>query len=521
MGQFAKFSFAFSRTALFFHETSIYSLSIGRYIYRLMTPDFPQFIKRLAPMGARSARQTVRKLRQATLGQIEDRLAPFLPATCLKNNPAKDHSRDRIYPLRRVFWCWLWQILQCNTACREVVRQAQMIFCLHGKSIDEGTSPYCQSRSKIPLVLLHKLVASSAQAARKLVPASTLLQGRPLKAIDGSSLRMADTQKNQQHFPQPHSQHPGAGFPVMKIVALFCVASGSLLACATGHRFQSEVSLAAQLFASLIRRDVLVSDRGFGSFVVAALLQILGVDLIARVSTRIRRIDFRKGRRLCSKDALFVWNKGKIRSPWMPLEQWLGLPQSLTIRVLRVRVSLPGLRVQTITLMTTLLDPKLYPAKEIAEAYRLRWRQEMCFDDLKTTLQMAHLKSKTPLMAQKELCMFLIAHNLLRSLMVQAATQAQIKIEQISFKGTLDAFRQCSQGMAQAKSKTKREALWQEFKRILAADSLPFRPGRREPKAVKRIIKYPKLNCHRRLYRDRLSRNKRRSLKLKKEKLLN
>jgi hypothetical protein len=484
-----------------------------------MTPDFPQFIKRLAPMGPRSAVQTVHKLRQATLGQIEERLAGFLPGLALQNHPAKDHSRNRIYSLHRVFWCWLWQILQCNTTCREVVRQVQMLFCLQGKTIDPGTSAYCQSRSKIPLALLRSFVTSSAQAACRLVPAWTLLQGKPLKAVDGSSLRAADTPKNQQAFPQPHSQHPGAGFPVMKMVALFCVASGSLLTCVTGNRFQSEISLAAQLFASLSRGDVLVSDRGFGSFVVAALLQSLGVDLIARVPTRVRNIDFRKGQRLASKDALFVWSKPKVRSPWMPLAQWLGLPQSLTVRVLRVRLSMPGVRVQTITLMTTLLDPKLYPAKEIAEAFRLRWRQEMCFDDLKTTLQMAQLKSQTPAMAQKELCMFLIGHNLIRCLMAQAAVQAGIKIEQISFKGTLDAFRQCSHGMAQAKSKAQRAALWEEFQRILAADSLPHRPGRREPRAVKRVNKYPKLNCQRHRFKDRKSRNRRRSLRLEKLKM--
>jgi hypothetical protein len=479
-----------------------------------MTPDFPQFIKRLAPMGPRSARQTVQKLRQATLSQIEQRLAAFLPASGLENNRAQTHSRERLYPLHRVFWCWLWQILQGNTACREVVRQVQTMFCLHGKSIDEGTSAYCQSRSKIPLALLRTFVTASAQAVQKTVPGANLLQQRPLKAIDGSSVRLADTPKNQQSFPQPHSQHPGAGFPTMKIVALFCVASGSLLACATGHRFQSDVSMAAQIFSSLVRGDVLVTDRGFGSFVVAALLHSLGIDLIARVPTRIRRIDFRQGHRLGSKDALFVWNKSKIRSPWMPLAQWLGLPLNLTVRVLQVRISVRHQRVQTLTLMTTLLDPKLYPAKEIAEAYRLRWRQEMCFDDLKTTLHMAHLKSKTPSMAQKELCLFLIAHNLLRCLILQAATQAQIPAEQISFKGTLDGFRQCSQGMAQAKSKANRQALWEEFKRTLAADTLPHRPDRREPRAVKRIIKYPKLNCHRRLFKDRMSRNRRRSLKL-------
>ena len=144
----------------------------------------------------------------------------------------------------------------------------------------------------------------------------------------------------------------------------------------------------------------------------------------------------------------------------------------------------------------------------------------MCFDDLKTVLHMAHLKSKTPQMAQKELCVFLITHNLLRCLMVQAAAQARIPVAQVSFKGTLDGFRQCSQGLAQAKSKTAREALWQEFKRTLAADIVPYRPDRREPRAVKRIIKYPKLNCPRSLFKDRMSRNRRRSRKLANAKLL-
>jgi hypothetical protein len=466
-------------------------------------------------MGSRSARPTVQQLRQATLSQIEQRLAPFLPGFGLKQNAAQHHSRERIYPLHRVFWCWLWQILQCNTAGREVVRQVQMLFCLQGKAIDSGTSAYCQSRSKIPLALLRKFVAGTAQRACKLAPALPLLQGKPVKAVDGSSLRMADTRTNQQHFPQPHSQKPGAGFPIMKIVALFCAASGSLLGCATGNRFRSEASLAAELFSSLIRGDVLVTDRGFGNFVMAALLQSRGVDVIARVPTRVRRIDFRQGRRLNSRDALFVWKKKKTPSPWMPRAQWLGLPETLTVRVLQVRLSGPGLRVQTLTLMTTLLDPKLYPAKEIAEAFRLRWRQEMCFDDLKTTLRMAHLKSKTPVMAQKELCMFLIAHNLLRCLMVQAAANAQLKVQQVSFKGALDAFRQCSQAMAQVKSRAKREALWKEFEKILTKDTLPHRPGRREPRAVKRMSKYPKLNCHRHRFKDRMSRNKRLSKKLK------
>jgi Transposase DDE domain len=475
-----------------------------------MTPDFPQFRPALGPMKPHSTQETLKPLRQATLCQIETRIKPMLPPKCLDNNPAKAHSRTRLLPLDRTFWCWLWQILQCNTACREVMKQLSMLLKLHGRSLAENTSAYCQSRKLIPLELLRRIYSHLAQRAWSDPPQSPLLKGRRLKALDGTSVRLADTPANQKDFPQPSSQKAGTGFPVMKIAALFCIASGAILAHATGNLSTSEISLAAQLLASLSPRDVLIADRGLCNYALAALLGQHQVDVIARVPTTIRNIDFRKGKRLASKDALFVWKKSKKPCKWLPLERWLGLPQTLTVRILRVRVRLPGIRVREITLMTTLLDPALYPAKAIARAYQLRWRQEMCFDDLKTTLEMAHLKSLSPAMARKELCMFLIAHNLLRCLIAQAATQAQIQPQRISFKGTLDGLRQCSIAMAQAKTKTIRRAVWEQFISALGDNPVPERAGRIEPRAVKRIYKYQKLNTHRRRYKDRPSRNQRR-----------
>jgi hypothetical protein len=461
-------------------------------------------------MGSRSVKETLKPLRQGTLSQIETRLGPILPTGCLDNQASKDHSRERLLPLDRTFWCWLWQILQGNTSCREVLKQVAMLFALHGRSIDENSSAYCQSRKLILPGLLQRIYIHIAQAAFCWAPGTNHLQGRRLKALDGTSARLADTPENQAAFPQPESQNPGAGFPVLKMVALFCVASGAILGHATGNLWMSEISLAAQLLNSLTAGDVLVVDRGFCNYALAVLLGRNQVDVIARVPTTVRHLDFRKGKRLGSKDALFVWKKSKRPCKWMTLDQWLGLPETLTVRILQVRIQAPGIRVKTITLMTTLLDPALYPAREIAEAYRLRWREEMCFDDLKTTLKMAHLKCLSPQMVKKELCMFLIAHNFLRCLMAQAAAQAQIQIGQISFKGTMDGFRQCSVAMTQAKSKAMRNALWDEFMAGLAADRLPNRPGRIEPRAVKRIIKYPKLTTYRRLYKDRMSRNERR-----------
>jgi hypothetical protein len=146
----------------------------------------------------------------------------MLPTGCLENNSSKDHSRQRLLPLNRTFWCWLWQILQCNTSCRDVMKQVGMLFALQGQSIDENSSAYCQSRKRILLSLVQKIYRHIAHAAFCWAPGPTQLQGRTLKAMDGSSVRLADTPKNQQEFPQPTSQNPGAGFPVMKIVASFC-----------------------------------------------------------------------------------------------------------------------------------------------------------------------------------------------------------------------------------------------------------------------------------------------------------
>jgi hypothetical protein len=172
-----------------------------------------------------------------------------------------------------------------------------------------------------------------------------------------------------------------------------------------------------------------------------------------------------------------------------------------------------GYRVRQVTVITTLLDAQLYPPQEILQAYLRRWRLEMCLDDLKTTLHLEGLRSRSPQMVQKELLTRLIAHNLVRCTMAQAAAEHDVPLDRISFKGSLDAVRHFSQAMAQAKSKKKRQQLWTALLRTLAADLLPDRPGRREPRAVKRKKnRYPRLRGPRRQFRDHLKRHDRRKI---------
>ena len=466
---------------------------------------FPAFRATLAPMGKRSA-QFTRSIRQSTLAQIEQRFSKAIDPSLLKLNTSHDHSRERIYSLARTFWCWIWQVLQANTSCREVVRQVQALFAIHGRDVDEGSAAYCQARSKLSLGLLQKLFACVAGRVEQRAPASAVLQGRTLRLIDASGVRLPDTAKNRAAFPPPKNQPSGTGFPYLKVIALFSLQSGAVLAHSIGSLLHHELRLFLGLRRWLNRGDIVVMDRAFGVYLVPALLKLLGVDLIARLSN-YRKIDFRKAdKTLGPRDALFVWAKPAKPSTLIPFSEWLPLPAQLIVRIVRTKINRPGFRIRQLTVVTTLLDPKLYPAEQILEAYLKRWRIEMCFDDLKTTLEMEYLSCQSPKMVHKELLIFLTVHNLLRWIMVEAAQESAAALERISFKGSLDAFRQFTQALTQiGKGKThraKREKLWKSFLETLAQDLVPERPGRREPRAVKRKLKYPNLNKPRRLWQD-------------------
>lgn len=453
-----------------------------------------------------------RSLHQATLAQLEARLGHCLPGGLLAKPAAGPHSRERIYSLPRTFWGWLWQMLNHNAPCREVVRQVQALSALQGgPAVDEDTGGYCQARARLPQPVLEKALRASAATAVGRAPALSLLQGRSLKVVDGSSLRLADTPANQKCFPQPTSQKRGCGFPVMKLVVLFCLASGALLARATGTLWESEARLLHRLLATLQRGDIVLGDRGFGNFVILALLAGAGADLLARVPTNSRRVDFRRGRRLGRWDRVVVWRKGPHRVDWLNAAAWAALPEEMEVRIVRAQVRQRGFRTRELTLATTLLDPQLYPAAELLAAYARRWRLELCLDDLKTTLGLESLKCLSPALARKELLAGLIAHNLLRCVMAEAAQEHAAPLERISFKGALDALRQFSHALCQTRSARRKKELWAALLLSLARDLVPERPGRREPRAVKRRPKYPFLIRPRQLQRDRPRRSVRRT----------
>jgi hypothetical protein len=480
----------------------------------MTTPFFPSWRCFLSPLGTR-LKHTADSFSRATLSNIEQTLRPALPPGLLDKPARGGHSRRRVFCLGRTFWCWIWQIFQGNTSCRQVVRQMQALLrLLEQPPIDEDCSAYCQARKNLSLGLLEKAFGASAGSALKEAPQWALLQARPIKLVDASSVRLEDTPENRAAFPPSQNQFSKPSFPILKFLALFSLASGSLLARATGTLQVAETRLLMSLRQHLQPGDILAGDRAYGLYVMLHWVGSLGADLVARLNARTRRVDFRKAlKKLGPCDSLFLWSKPKVPSKLMSPQEWAQVPETMVVRIMEVRIERPGFRTRELTLVTTLVEARLYPAQELIEVYFKRWRLEMCLDDLKTTLGMEKLNCRTPELALKELLIYLIAHNFIRWIMCQAAAAGEVNLERISFTGTLDAFRQWSVALVQVRGpgkSAKQKRLWQELLQVIAADLVPKRPGRKEPRAVKRTSKYPPLTRPRHIYVDRWSRNKKR-----------
>jgi hypothetical protein len=461
------------------------------------TPYFPAWRSRLAALG----RHTVRTLGQTTLVELQEHLKDLLPAPLLSQADEGHNSRQRVFSLRLTCECFVWQLLKAHTACREVVRQVQALFYLKGLGpVAQSDSAYIQARQRLPRERLEKALTATAVAAARRVPKGPCLQGRTVKVVDGSTTQLADTRANQKRYPQPTTQMPGCGFPVMRLLGLLCLRSGAILHVVMDSLRSHDLRLLRQLLEVLEKEDILLGDRAFGEYTTAASLPAQGVDLVARLHHQ-RKVDFRKARRLAKNDGLFVWTKGMQQSLILSTTEWGLLPAEITVRIIRFSATIRGFRGRRITLVTTLLDAELYPAQEIIGLYARRWRLELCFRDIKSTLGMEFLRCKSPDMAEKELLAYLVAHNLVRCLMAEAVAQTHVELDRLSFKGALDALRQYSAAIAQARNQKLRRQLWDELLLNLARDLVPLRPNRREPRALKRRPKaYPLLNQHRRRF---------------------
>jgi hypothetical protein len=448
-----------------------------------------------------------RRLGRLPLDQLCELLAGHVPFP----QPCPAPFRQRVFSLWRTFWLFLFQTLSPGQPCRETVQAAKA--WLHEDKLSANSAAYCQARARLPQALLDKALAGAAAGLSAQVPAAAFWRGRRVRVVDGTAVRLPDTAQNQKQYPQPTGQKSGCGFPVARLLVLFCLACGALVAYELGALGVAERELWRRVWELLERGDVLLGDRGFCSLGEFWWLRRRGVDCVTRLNAR-RSSGMIPVQRLGRGDWLVVWEKMKQPPKWFGPEQWAAVPPLLLVRQVSFTIAIKGWRSQQVTVATTLLDKKLWPASELAELYRRRWQAELFIRDIKTTLGLEALSCKTPLMVRKELVLHLIAYNLIRALIWEAARRRGVAAWRLSFKGSLDTLRQWTPLLALG-GESQRKALWHDFLAALGGLLVPERPGRAEPRALKTRPKiYPLLNKPRHEFVEIPHRSKYRKLDL-------
>ncbi len=367
-----------------------------------------------------------------------------------------------------------------------------------------STAAYCKARQRFPTENLEHILDHTTTELQRHIKAQRL-NGRRVIVVDGTGLSMPDTPINQARWPQQSQQKPGCGFPQARLSACFCLQSGALLSHRLGNRKQQELPLLREQWGTFRAGDIFLGDKAYCSYYDIAKLLDQNVDTVVTLGIRKPMAKAEAVAVLGDDDLLVRWAKPKcVKQLSYSEEEWSELPEGLLMRQIRVRVNNPGYRAKDFYIVTTLTDPMQYPSQDIAELYIQRWDVELFLRDLKTTMGMDILRCKTPAMVEKEILMHLIVYNCIRLLMNQAAEQQHSEQRDISFKASVQAFRQWQPLLNDTRLKSKeRRQLMALLINAIAAKSLYQRPGRREPRCVKRRPKpYALLTAPRHLMKE-------------------
>lgn len=407
------------------------------------------------------------------------------------------HWRERLYSPLTTLVLFLEQVLGADHSCQSAVAQGLSARVALGKApCSLNTGPYCKARQRLAVGLIERLARETGSRLLATQPMPWLWHGRNIKLVDGTTVSMPDTQKNQKAFPQPRGPKAGLGFPLARMVGIVSLSCGAVLEWAVGPcegKNTGETAMLWGLMDKLCRNDVVIADRYFAGYFCIARLWQQGIDVLIRQHHR-RHTDFRRGRRLGKCDHIVTWDRPK-RPSWMDQSTYDTMPESIVMREVRVA---------DLTLVTTLLNANEVGKLELASLYGQRWQIELDFRSIKVVMQMEILRCKSPEMIRKEIAAHMLAYNLVRTVMAQAACFANIVPRRLSFKAALqvlNAFEQNLRFCPHAGLRGRHETVIASIGNTV----LLIRPNRVEPRAVKRRPKnQPRLTKPRRVMRELL-----------------
>jgi hypothetical protein len=445
--------------------------------------------------------QHLRALRNQFLQHGSNTYAELLPDQRIRD--ALDHEgvtfRNDLYNPLVTLRRFLAQTLSPDPSCRAAVARFLAERATDGlpvPSADPGG--YCKARARLPQAVLARLTRQTGQQLADDARAEWRWRGRRVLLVDGSTASMPDTADNRAAYPPPSGLRQKVAFPILRFVAVLCLATGALLDLALGPyrgKQTGENSLFRTLWDLLGAGDVVLGDRYFCSYFDVALLRQRAVDAVLRLHQR-RPVDFRRGGRLGRDDRLVLWRR-PARPGWMDEATYEGVPGYMDVRLCRVRVAQPGFRTRVLVVATTLWRGDAPSVAEIGDLYRARWNAELDLRSLKVTLGMDVLRAQSPEMVRKELWAHALGYNLMRSVMAQAASGGGLLPREISFKGAVQTVLAFAGALRQAEGE-ELARLCREVLRAIASHRVGDRPDRYEPRARKRRPKhYPHLNVPR------------------------
>lgn len=395
------------------------------------------------------------------------------------------NEEDTVYTPAITLWAFLSQVLfkgEQRSCLAAVARVIVLLVTLGRKPCAKNSGAYCRARARLPERVIQRLTLEVAHGCERQLPRRWLWHGRHVKLVDGTTVSMPDTDANQAEYPQHPEQKEGLGFPIARMVVLLSLASAMISGMALGPysgKETGEMALLRELVDQLNPRDIMLGDRYYCSYFTIALLLELRVDFVVRLHQN-RTADFHRGARLGRCDHVVTWTRPQ-RPPWMDRETYQRMPESITVRELKVEVNQPGFRTDAFVVVTTLTDAKKYSQDDLAELYRKRWLVELDIRAIKITLDMDILRCKSPEMVRKEIWTCLLAYNLIRKTMLQAAKGAGLSPRQLSF--TLAMQTVAASWMVLIRED---ENLIDVQLASLTGQLVGNRPDRIEPRAVKR-----------------------------------
>jgi hypothetical protein len=430
-----------------------------------------------------------KQLAESSIATYALQFSHILPAEFMAGNSLS--RRVRHYCNVVVFWAWLAQILEANASLSKTVSLIQSWCDEAGlPRPSEDTGGYSKGRGRLKIEFLHTVQARiSGHLNARIRPEDTYL-GHVIKSIDGSTLELDDTEANQLEYPQPSTQKPGCGFPIMGIMGVLNHSHGGWEGFVQGAYTAHDATVSHQLLHCLNPGDILCGDRAFCTYPLISCLLEKGVFSLMRLhQSRHRALDWRQGKKLDKNQRLVTWRKPAQQPSSSPLgaAEWEALPKTLEVRLIRFYYEDRDGKKRRMVLATTLTDPEKYDWQELAAIYAGRWDIELRLRDVKTTLQMERLRVKTPETARKTLAMSQIAYNLIKATCQQAGHESGADHRQISFKGALDTIvANTARYLRRQKHTHIVKQIWENILEMIAGKTIDIRPHRHEPRAIKK-----------------------------------